>query len=232
MKSWRIKSRKDQVICLICLTLLVYAVANGCFGARIMRFMERFMPDKLTVMNQPGGYGTLIVTTAVMTLVLLVYEIIGKKKKKIMWITVCSGFLLSTAIFGGYYLHGWLLVRQVYTTKAMSAWINYDGKNINWEAGDERLLKLQELAAGMKRLSKEEQLILRSNDHGDSRQTDMVWIRFPYRYFHSYDLIFRINEDHTIYIGNGPRAANYYNDNGVVEFLQSEADEWEKAGKE
>ncbi|MBT9778294.1 hypothetical protein GPL15_17485 [Clostridium sp. MCC353] len=224
MKNWKIKTKKDRAVCLICLTLLVYAVVNGCFRDKIMRFMERFMPDKLTVMNQPGGYGTLIVTTIVMTLFLLVYEIIGKKKIKMLWITACSGILLSTALFGGYYLHGWLLVRQVYTTPAVSAWIHYHGASINLKAGDERLLKLQELASGMERLPKEEQLLLRSEDHGNSGRMDMVWINFPYRYFHSYDLIFRINEDGTVYIGNGPKAANYYDDNGVIEFLRTEAE--------
>lgn len=208
MKNWKIKTKKDWIMFFLCSALLIYGVVNGCFGSSIMHFMERFMPDKLTVMNQPGGYGTLIITVLLMTLLLLGLEISWKKKKKIMWITGCTGLLLSAAIFGGYYFHGWLLVHQVYTTPALSASVSFDGKREHWQAGDERLIKLQELAADMKRLPKEEEILMREKDHGNSDNMDIVWINFPKRYFHSYDLIFRINADKSIFIGNGEHIAD------------------------
>lgn len=224
MKHWRIKTKKDWIIFFICAALLVYGVVNGCFGSRIMHFMERFMPDKLTVMNQPGGYGTMIVTVLVMALLLLVLEHCNKKKKRVMWITVGTGLLISTALFCGYYVHGWLLVRQVYTTPAVSAMVTIDGNHMELQAGDERLIRLQELAADMKRLPKEEEKRVRTKDHGNSGNLDIVWINFPRRYFHSYDLIFRINADHTIFIGSGERLADYYEDNGIIDYLQSLAE--------
>lgn len=219
MKQWRINTKKDKIITVLFCILLVYGIINGLFRNSIMHFMERFMPDKLTIMNQPGGYGTVIAAVLVLTLIWVLYGIYKKKEGKLLLASALAGFAMALAVLGAYYGHGWLLVHQVHTTPSSSAWITYEETSMNLYAGDERLSGLQELAGDLKPVPRNEQERLNGEKHGEWEDQKMIWMRFPHRYFHSYDMILYINADDTIYMHRGSMDTRYYEDNGIIAYL-------------
>lgn len=221
MVEWKINSKKDRIITFLFVLLLIYGVVNGCFHSEIMRFMERFMPDKLTTMNQPGGYGTVIVVTAIMTGICTVDLMMRRAGRKKLLKAVSCGLILCAVTFGSYYGHCLLLVRQLQTASANSAWINGGDNNIRLNSGTKELDDLQALAAGLKPMPKKEQERLRAEKHGEVDKETIIWINFPKKYFHSYSFILRLKGDDAICVYDGAAPAVYYQDNGIVDYVKS-----------
>lgn len=60
LAEWRIKTKKDWILAFLFTALMVYVAAVRFFHWKILNFMQKFMPDKMSTMNLPEGYGTVL----------------------------------------------------------------------------------------------------------------------------------------------------------------------------
>ena len=72
-----IKSRKDWLIAFaVAFVTIYYITVYNNF--KIEKFMMRFSPDKMNLMNYPGGWGNLMVVAIIMTVLVVIVMMILK----------------------------------------------------------------------------------------------------------------------------------------------------------
>ena len=200
-EGWKIKTGKDWCLAFLFAALMVYVAVVRFFQWKILDFMQKFMPDKMSTMNLPGGYGTVLFWALIMAL--LVMAVLAHRRQ------------------GGFVYHCRLIVQRGTEEPAASAWICFeDGtEQVKLAAGDETLERLQALAFSLERQPAERQEELRELVRDGGKERSFVWFSFPDKYFHGYDPIFYI-EDGLIYMNRDAGGVVFYKDNGLTECME------------
>lgn len=221
LKGWRIKTRKDWFLAFLFTALLVYVAAVRFFQWKIQHFMQKFMPDKMSTMNLPEGYGTVLFCALIMALIVMAVLAFEHQKKKYIAAAGLAGFLIADCALGGFVFHCRLIAQRGYEEPAASAWISFgDGtEDVNLASGDDTLARLQMLAFSLERQPAERQEELGKMVREGKKDRSFVWFSFPDKYFHGYDPIFNIEEG-LIYMGQGNENMVFYKDNGFIECVE------------
>lgn len=221
LAEWRIKTKKDWILAFLFTALMVYVVAVRFFHWKILNFMQKFMPDKMSTMNLPEGYGTVLFCALGMAVITMAVLALEHQKKKYIAAAGLAGFLIADCALGGFVLHCRLIVQRGYEEPAASAWIALrdENENVNLASGDETLARLQMLAFSLERQPAERQAELKKLVREGKQARSFVWFSFPEKYFHGYDPIFNIEEG-LIYMDRGNQNMVFYKDNGFIECVE------------
>ncbi len=219
-----IKHKKDWFIASIITFIALYYISMY-YDFRIMSFMMRFSPDKMNLMNYPGGWGNLALVGFIMTLLLVGIMVVVKKKLHIILITGGLGILFTVFMFLGFIIHTNLIVGTSKTLSPTSIWISCFDKDINihldydTDRGKEFTKAAKALEAEAKSVQKE----LKSQTKMREEETYHIWISYPQKYGQSYDLILYVQGDRIYsYHGTGdPESRVFYKDSGFRKLLQN-----------
>lgn len=218
-----IKSKRDRMIAIILLFVGLY-YSTMYYENYIDDFMIRFSPDKLNMMNYPGGWGNFLVVGVCMTIIIIVFMLITKIKAKWILVTGVIGILFTLAMLLGFVLHTNLIVGTSKTMKATSIWITSAEGGVNRDVTQQDKLteKFIQAAVDLNAKSRAIQKELKAIEDTSGNEVYHVWISFPKKYGQSYDLILYVDGDRIYsYHGYGtPDNRVYYEDNGFCELLQ------------
>ena len=220
-EGWKIKTGKDWCLAFLFAALMVYVAVVRFFQWKVLDFMQKFMPDKMSNMNLPGGYGTVLFWALIMALLVMAVLALRRQKRKYIAAAGLAGFLIADCALGGFVYHCRLIVQRGTEEPAASAWICFeDGtEQMKLAAGDETLGRLQALAFSLERQPAERQEELRALVRDGGKERSFVWFSFPDKYFHGYDPIFYI-EDGLIYMNRRAGDVVFYKDNGLTECME------------
>ena len=56
-EGWKIKTGKDWCLAFLFVALMVYVAVVRFFQWKVLDFMQKFMPDKMSTMNLPADTG-------------------------------------------------------------------------------------------------------------------------------------------------------------------------------
>ena len=217
-----IKTKKDWCILFLVMFIALYYISMY-YNFKIEKIMMRFAPDKMNLMNYPGGWGNLVITGIIMTILISALMIVQKEKKKI-FLTAGVGILFSVLMFSGYLIHTGLIVGTSKVLPADRIHIsNYGDTNITFTEETEESRKLTALAVSLKAEPKSKQKELRIKEIDPTEDLFNIWISYPKKYGHSYDLILYVSGGRIYsYHGTGePESRIFYEDNGFYDMLQS-----------
>lgn len=218
-----IKTKRDWAILFIIVFIALYYISMY-YNSEIEKFMMRYAPDKMNIMNYPEGWGNLALVGLIMTLLITLILILQKVSIKRILVLVCVGVVFSIIMFCGYFIHTGLIVGTGRTLTADRISItNYNGTDVNLSEETSLGKKFTDLAVSLKAKPESEQRVLRAKLTDHAEESWHVWISYPKKYGQSYDLILYINSD-GIYSNHGMGDAEsriFFNDNGFYESLQS-----------
>jgi len=218
-----IKAKRDWIITIFILFVVLY-YSTMYFNTEIEEFMMRFSPDKLNIMNYPGGWGNFLVVGLLMTLIMVAMMAITKVKVKRIAFVASIGIVFTCIMFFGFILHTNLIVGSSKTMEATSIRISCFDVDINVDATRDTDLATQFIAAAVSMKAKDanEQKKLRAERDLDGKTAYHIWISYPEKYGQSYDLILYV-DGNKIYSNHGmgtPNSRLFYEDNGFYELLQ------------
>ena len=219
-----IKNKKDWCIAFLIVFVILYYLSLH-YDFRIEQLMMRFSPDKLNMMNYPGGWGNFMFVGFGMTILVIIMLIITKMSTRRIITTAIIGIVFTGSMFLGFILHTNLIVGTSNTMKATSVWINGFKGNINIKssAGENFTDELIASAVSLEAKPNSEQKELRSVRDSLNNDIYHIWISYPRKYGQSYDLILYVEEDkiYSYHGGGTPDTRVFYEDNGFIQKLQS-----------
>jgi len=220
IKKLKITRKRDWVIAFIFLMLIVYCLINirSVYIDEKMGFL--FAPDKLTYLNTPEGYGTLILTVLIVTPIAAAVLLWKTKKWKAPVSVLLIGVAVSAGLLGMFRIQSQRIVNTAYTTSPENVSVCYNG--IRRTVSEENVSELIKLCMELKPLSDEEQEKYREAAGHGYFGSDNITIWFPRVNGHSYLLHVQMTKE-AIYICrvHGVNSYVFYSDNGLREFVSA-----------
>lgn len=225
MRKLTMKRKRDWVIAFLFTALIVYGVTNY-YSYHLQNVLLEIGDFRMTNVNQPQSFGNVIVTILVMTALTLLVLWIQKKPFRMKAGIVFGGVLLAAAVLGGYFFYCRLIISAADTEEPVRISIGRWG-SAKEEVSEEQEQKLTEYCASLAPVDKglqkelEEQFYMRGGaSTGDSV---LIWITYPRRYGHRYDLMVCVYED-MIYIrkgynNDGKELVTFCRDNGLLDLI-------------
>jgi len=218
-----IKNKKDWCIAFLILFVIIYYLSLH-YDYRIEEFMIRFSPDKMNMMNYPGGWGNFMFVGFSMTILVIIILIITKTSSKWMIITAIIGIAFTGIMFLGFIIHTNLIVDTSKSMKATSVWISgyEDNINIHCSIGEKITDELIASVVALEAKPNSERNKPQSTTDTSADVVYHIWISYPEKYGQSYDLIMYA-DGYNIYSYHGggtPDTRVYYEDNGFLQNLQ------------
>lgn len=224
-KKWKTESKKDWLIAFVFVALIVYGISMY-FTGRLNALLMGITNPRLTELNQPSGYGNAAVTFLIMGIITGAALAVKKQPCKKILPVVIAGAAACGVCIGAYFIHCELIVSVSESMNPGSVWIS--GSNLknngfsgNFSEEDENMAKLAELCASLKELPKGEQKKLREGFTYNYDDEITVWISYPEKYFHSYSLILRIQDDKIFMLRDNGREIIFFEDNGLIKAVMS-----------
>lgn len=226
--NFKIKTKKDWAIAFVFTMLIIYGITTR-FTYRYQSFLLEFGDPRLTNMNQPGGYGNLIITVLIMTILVEILLVFYHKSLKLKIITVLVGIVCSVILFVGYLFNCNLIVSVIGKEEPVSVHANGWANDINLNMNKEQQDKLVSYCETLQPVSIEQQEKLKSAFYADGNITCnslLIWITYPKKYGHNYDLMVCVYEN-MIFIRKGYNNKNkeivtFYKDNGILSLINTE----------
>ncbi|WMJ85641.1 hypothetical protein [Anaerocolumna sp. MB42-C2] len=218
-----IKTKKDWCILFLVMFIALYYISMY-YNFKIEKIMMRFAPDKMNLMNYPGGWGNLVLTGIIMTILVSALMIVQKEKKKKIFLAAGAGILFSVLMFAGYLIHTSLIVGTSKVLPADRIHISdYGDTNITLTEETDEGRRLTALAVSLKAEPKSKQKELKAKVVDREEDLLNIWISYPKKYGHSYDLILYVGGGLIYsYHGTGESESRiFYEDNGFYDMLQS-----------
>lgn len=221
----RIKGKKDWLIAFIFSLLIIYGITTK-FSYKIQSFLLGYGNSKLTNMNQPRGYGNLILTVLIMTLLVEILLIAYHKSIKMKIITLLAGILCVVLLFAGYLFNCNLIVSVVGKEEPVSVHANGWGTDIKLNMNKEQQDKLVSYCETLEPVTANQEKMLESTFYSDGNITSnslLIWITYPKKYGHNYDLMVCVYHN-MIFIRKGYNNDNeeivtFYKDNGILSLI-------------
>jgi hypothetical protein len=221
----QIKAKKDWVIAFIFALLIVYGISTR-FSYRLQSLLLEYGNSKLTNMNQPRGYGNLIITALVMTIIAEILLIVYRKSIKIKIFTLLAGMLCAVLLFAGYLFNCNLIVSVIDIEKPVSVRANGWGTDINLNMNTEQQDKLVSYCETLEPVPADQEKELENVFYADGNMTSnslLIWITYPKKYGHNYDLMVCVY-DNMIFVRKGYNNRNkeivtFYKDNGLLSLI-------------
>lgn len=223
--NMQIKTKKDWVIAFIFALLIIYGVTTR-FSYRLQSFLLEYGNPKLTNMNQPRGYGNLIITLLIMTLLIEILLIAYRKSIKIKAVTLLVGTLCAVLLFAGYLFNCNLIVSVIGTEEPISVHANGWGTDISLSMNKDQQDKLIAYCETLELVSTNQEKALENTFYADGNITGnslLIWITYPKKYGHNYDLMV-CEYDNMIFVRKGYNNKNkeivtFYKDNGLLSLI-------------
>lgn len=218
-----IKNKKDWCITFLIVLVILYYLSLH-YDYRIEEFMIRFSPDKMNMMNYPGGWGNFMFVGAVMTILVVLILVITKKSIKRILLCTIIGIVFTCSMFLAFLIHTDLIVDTSKTMKATSVWISGYENNINIHSsvGEEITDRLIASAVALETKPNSERSKPQPIPDTSAAVVYNIWISYPEKYGQSYDLIIYVegNKIYSYHGGGTPDTRVYYEDNGFLQNLQ------------
>ena len=220
-----IKTKKDWVIAFIFALLIIYGISTR-FSFRLQSLLLEYGNSKLTNMNQPRGYGNLIITALVMTILIEIMLMAYRKSTKIKIITLLSGMLCAALLFAGYLFNCNLIVSVIGNEEPVSVSANGWGTDIKLNMNKEQQDKLVSYCETLGPVSADQEKELENSFYADGNITGnslLIWITYPEKYGHNFDLMVCVY-DNMIFVRKGYNNRNkeivtFYKDNGLLSLI-------------
>lgn len=221
----KIKTKKDWIIAVIFTFLILYGITTR-FSYRIQAFLLDYGNSKLTNMNQPRGYGNLIITLLIMTILAEFLLFLYHQSVNVKIITLLAGIICSGLLFAGYLLNCNLIVSVMGKTEPVS--VRADGwtSKMNLDMTREQEAKLVSFCETLQPVSAQQEKRLEQAFYANGNMTGdslLIWITYPKKYGHNYDLMVCVY-DTMIFVRKGYNNKNreivtFYEDNGLLSFI-------------
>jgi len=177
-------------------------------------------------MNQPRGYGSLIITVLIMTLIIEILLIAYHKSIKIKIFTLLAGILFSGLLFAGYLLNCNLIVSVIGNEEPISVSANGWGTDIHLNMNKEQQDKLVSYCETLEPVSTGQEKKFESTFYADGNITGnslLIWMTYPKKYGHNFDLMVCVY-DNMIFVRKGYNNSNkeivtFYKDNGLLSLI-------------
>lgn len=223
--DFKIKSRKDRIIAFAFALLIIYGITT-IFTQRLQTLLLEYGNPKLTNMNQPGGYGNLIVTVLVMTLLVEIVLFLYHKSVKMKVIAVLTGILCAVLLFVAYLINCNLIVSVAEKEEPVSVHANGWASDISLNMNAEQQERLVSYCKTLKPVSGQQEKELESKFYANGQMTGdslLIWIQYPKKYGHNYVLSVCVYDD-LIFIRKGynnhqKEIVTFYQDNGLLSLV-------------
>lgn len=239
MGAWKIKTKRDWCIAFLFAVIIVYGISMK-FSNIYRELLLPLANHKMTNLNYHEGYGNWIVTSVVMTLIILLVMAAQKplenKRFSLRRYLAVLGAGTAAALLGlgAFIVHSHLIVSSVHSMQPLSIAVSrrgYESVVITdpCTQGNEDVREMIQLCVQLEEMEPAAQKeILESGFDPNYSESDCIWITYPKRFGHSYDLVIHIQEG-IIYIGRGYDIKNQfmtpiYEDNGILEKLEKIVD--------
>ena len=103
---------KDWCLAFLFAALMGYVAVVRFFQWKVLDFRQKFMPDKMSTMNLPGGYGTVLFWALIMALLVMAVLALRRQKRKYIAAAGLAGFLIADCALGGFVYHCRLIVQR------------------------------------------------------------------------------------------------------------------------
>jgi hypothetical protein len=182
-------------------------------------------------MNQPRGYGNLIITVIIMTLIIEILLIAFHRSIKIKIITLLAGILCAVLLFAGYLFNCNLIVSVIGKEEPISVRANGWGTDINLNMNKEQQDKLVSYCETLEPISADQEKKSESTFYADGNITGkslLIWITYPKKYGHNFDLMVCVY-DNMIFVRKGydnrsKEIVTFFKDNGLLSLIDQMKD--------
>lgn len=223
-EKWKIKSKKDRCLAFVFTALIIYGFSKY-FTVRLDTLLMGITDARLTELNQPSGYGNVAVTLFIMGMITAAVSAAKKRSFKRILLPAAAGFLAFLVCIAAYVIHCELLIRVPQRFCPDFVWVSGsslsdNGFSKDFSEEDEDMLRLVSLCASLQELPREEQKRLQEDFVYDYDREIHIWLRYPEKYFHSYSLIVRIQDNQIFILRNSGRRVTFFEDNGLLEEIE------------